>query len=150
MHVDKRNFKKTNFFINLIPLLSLSTPFFWLRLRVVASDGTIRVLTRRVNIWECPEANENPVVEDRSAGASVSGVGLYPNPAADVLYVAQKGVIGAILNDALGRVVRTENLNPDAELHTLPIFNLAPGVYSLTLISGNHALSKHKFIVHRP
>ncbi|MGY3090566.1 hypothetical protein ACVWYF_003621 [Hymenobacter sp. UYAg731] len=65
-------------------------------------------------------------------------VAVYPNPASKAVfvelpYVLNRKAVTAALVDALGRVVLTQALPAGQPTYTLPLTNLATGVYSLRL-----------------
>ena len=65
-------------------------------------------------------------------------VAVYPNPASKAVFVElpfalNRTALTAALVDALGRVVRTQALPAGRPTHTLPLTNLATGVYALRL-----------------
>ncbi|WP_201979913.1 right-handed parallel beta-helix repeat-containing protein [Hymenobacter rubidus] len=73
-----------------------------------------------------------------ASGALAQQVALYPNPAqhqvAIELPLSLRGrSVTASLVDALGRVVRQQTLAAGQVTHTLPLLNVAPGLYSLRL-----------------
>ena len=65
-------------------------------------------------------------------------VAVYPNPASKAVFVElpfalNRKAVTAALVDALGRVVLTQALPAGRPTHTLPLTNLATGVYALRL-----------------
>jgi hypothetical protein len=65
-------------------------------------------------------------------------VAVYPNPATAAVRIELPAALArvattATLLDALGRVVRTQELPAGLATHTLPLGGVAPGVYSLRL-----------------
>ena len=68
-------------------------------------------------------------------------VAVYPNPAKTQATIElpaslSRQPVAAALLDALGRVVRQQVLPAGLSTHTLPLTNVAPGVYSLRLTTG--------------
>jgi len=68
--------------------------------------------------------------------ALAAQVGVYPNPASKAVFVElpfalNRKAVTAALVDALGRVVLTQALPAGLPSYTLPLTNLATGVYSL-------------------
>ncbi|MBF9221174.1 putative Ig domain-containing protein [Hymenobacter ruricola] len=91
------------------------------------------LLTTRFELVFSPQA-----VLATAPAALAAQVGLYPNPASTAVFVELPAVLGrkavtAGLVDALGRVVLTQVLPAGLATHTLPLTNLATGVYSLRL-----------------
>ncbi|WP_426059460.1 T9SS type A sorting domain-containing protein [Hymenobacter sp. B1770] len=70
--------------------------------------------------------------------AMAAQVGVYPNPATAAVFVELPAALSRIavtaaLVDVLGRVVRTQTLPAGLTTHTLPLANVATGVYALRL-----------------
>ncbi|MBD2722084.1 T9SS type A sorting domain-containing protein [Hymenobacter sp. BT189] len=73
-------------------------------------------------------------------GALAAQVALFPNPATQRVYIElpsslSRTAVTAGLVDALGRTVLTQALPAGLARHTLPLTNLATGVYSLRLLT---------------
>ncbi|HEY1032894.1 MAG TPA: T9SS type A sorting domain-containing protein [Flavipsychrobacter sp.] len=77
---------------------------------------------------------------------------LYPNPAADVLMLLfkQTDMTPCIfsIHDAMGRLQRTWQPQHGQQVHTIPVSDLQPGIYTLTLSNGVERQSQ-QFVVAR-
>lgn len=77
----------------------------------------------------------------------VKGLRLYPNPSANMLlveYPVEAEEIGYVICNILGEIVSNGKFS-ESSLHTIPVQNLQPGVYVLTLI-GKHQSVSARFI----
>lgn len=128
-------------------LLNLSTAAVYLR---DVQLGTLTDLTQQptyqftvTNAAALNTTRFELVFSARSALATASAalaqqVALYPNPAKNQVAIElplslSHQPVTAALVDALGRVVRQQVLPAGLAAHTLPLPNVAPGIYSLRL-----------------
>ncbi|PJJ53357.1 T9SS type A sorting domain-containing protein, partial [Hymenobacter chitinivorans] len=87
-----------------------------------------------------------------SSGTLASSVALYPNPAQKTAWVELPAALGrkpvtATLLDALGRVVRTQQLPANGDkAHALSLAELPVGVYSLRLSTEAGLVTKRLII----
>jgi hypothetical protein len=79
----------------------------------------------------------NPVPEGVSHLASLNYLQIYPNPAADMIYIRNETTseCSGMIVDAAGHIMASQNIAPG--ISELNISSFAPGIYFLTLIDNS-------------
>lgn len=75
-------------------------------------------------------------------------ISVYPNPTRDVINIVSSSAesVKATFSDLQGRIVKTIDIRP-FEVNTYDISSFKPGIYILTLSSGNGSVSNSKIVI---
>ncbi|MDQ3072247.1 MAG: T9SS type A sorting domain-containing protein [Bacteroidota bacterium] len=111
---------------------------------VMVVTGTITDDTFVPELVKLYEKNQNPVSTSINAEEQAGTISIYPNPAYSDISIVSPEIGNAILSDILGKEVLFKELIKG--VNVIDISHLTPGIYILTLDSGD-LQSQQKLII---
>jgi len=101
----------------------------------------------RIDSNGCANVSCTPLAIAPSLGSAKTGVGLYPNPANDIVTIESSEAMNRIeIINAQGQVMETINCNNTLKF-SLSTLNYANGIYFYTISHKNNATVRGKFLI---